>query len=121
MFIKLKWNILFEICKLIDVKCRVISLCYFCFVVAVVFYFLFQISAIALVRFLTRRSILLSEAPVYLSYPHFLNGDPSLVEAVEGLKPDPEVHGTFFKIQPKLGVTLSAKVSLLLRNMFGTI
>lgn len=52
-----------------------------------------------------------AEAPVYLSYPHFLNGDPSLVDAVEGLKPDPEVHSTFFKIQPKLGVTLSAKVS----------
>lgn len=50
------------------------------------------------------------EAPVYLSYPHFLNADPSLVDAVQGLSPDPEVHGTYFKIQPKLGVTLSAKV-----------
>lgn len=47
-----------------------------------------------------------------MSYPHFLNGDPSLVDAVEGLKPDPEIHGTFFKIQPKLGVTVSAKVRL---------
>ncbi|KAE8736895.1 hypothetical protein FOCC_FOCC017649 [Frankliniella occidentalis] len=51
-----------------------------------------------------------TEAPVYLSYPHFLNGDPSLVEAVEGLKPDEQQHGTYFKIQPKLGVTISAKV-----------
>ncbi|KAK3926482.1 Scavenger receptor class B member 1 [Frankliniella fusca] len=50
------------------------------------------------------------EAPVYLSYPHFLNGDPSLAEAVEGLKADVAQHGTYFKIQPKLGVTISAKV-----------
>nr|CAD7410142.1 unnamed protein product [Timema poppensis] len=40
------------------------------------------------------------DAPVYLSFPHFYKADPSLVEAVEGLKPIKEKHETYFKIQP---------------------
>lgn len=39
-------------------------------------------------------------APVYISNPHFYQTDPSLLKEVEGLEPDPELHGTFFKIQP---------------------
>ncbi|XP_071441535.1 scavenger receptor class B member 1-like [Hetaerina americana] len=50
------------------------------------------------------------EAPVYLSFPHFYQADPKLLEAVEGLKPDQKKHETFFKIQPKLGVPLEAQV-----------
>ncbi|XP_078035478.1 scavenger receptor class B member debris buster [Augochlora pura] len=51
-------------------------------------------------------------APVYLSFPHFYKADPKLLDAVEGLKPNQEVHGTYFKIQSKLGVPLEGKVRL---------
>ncbi|XP_043262068.1 scavenger receptor class B member 1 [Colletes gigas] len=51
-------------------------------------------------------------APVYLSFPHFYKADPKLLDAVEGLKPDKELHGTYFKIQSKLGVPLEGKVRL---------
>ncbi|XP_046660020.1 scavenger receptor class B member 1 isoform X1 [Homalodisca vitripennis] len=50
------------------------------------------------------------DAPVYLSLPHFYKADPSLSEPFEGLNPSQEKHETFFKIQPKLGVTLEARV-----------
>lgn len=43
---------------------------------------------------------LVSDAPVYLSYPHFLEADPSLIAPFDGLKPDKEKHQTYFKIQP---------------------
>ncbi|XP_075230512.1 scavenger receptor class B member debris buster isoform X2 [Lycorma delicatula] len=49
-------------------------------------------------------------APVYLSFPHFYQADKELLESVEGLSPDQEKHETYFKIQPKLGVTIEAKV-----------
>lgn len=39
-------------------------------------------------------------APVYLSFPHFYKADPKLLDAIDGLKPVPELHETFFKIQP---------------------
>lgn len=35
-----------------------------------------------------------------MSNPHFYQSDPSLLEAVEGLKPNKTLHDTFFKIQP---------------------
>lgn len=41
-----------------------------------------------------------SDAPVYVSNPHFYQSDPKLLEAVEGLKPDKEKHQSYFKIQP---------------------
>ncbi|XP_014231233.1 scavenger receptor class B member 1 isoform X1 [Trichogramma pretiosum] len=49
-------------------------------------------------------------APVYLSFPHFYKADPKLLDAVDGLKPEPELHETYFKIQPKLGVPVEGKV-----------
>ncbi|XP_055387930.1 scavenger receptor class B member 1 isoform X2 [Condylostylus longicornis] len=51
-------------------------------------------------------------APVYISNPHFYQSDPSLLESVEGLKPNKVKHRTFFKIQPKLGVPLEGKVRI---------
>lgn len=39
-------------------------------------------------------------APVFVSNPHFYQADPSLLDAVEGLKPNKTLHDTFFKIQP---------------------
>ncbi|XP_041971164.1 scavenger receptor class B member 1 [Aricia agestis] len=49
-------------------------------------------------------------APVYLSYPHFYDADPSLLKDFEGLKPEKEKHESYFKIQPKLGVPLEGQV-----------
>ncbi|EDS42901.1 epithelial membrane protein [Culex quinquefasciatus] len=49
-------------------------------------------------------------APVYISNPHFFQSDPQLLDAVEGLKPEKDIHQTFFKIQPKLGVPLEGQV-----------
>lgn len=52
------------------------------------------------------------DAPVYLSFPHFYQADPLLLDEIEGLTPNKEEHETYFKIQPKLGVTLEAKVKV---------
>lgn len=41
-----------------------------------------------------------TDAPVYLSNPHFYLADPSLLDAVEGLKPNKSIHQSYFKIQP---------------------
>ncbi|XP_017756688.1 PREDICTED: scavenger receptor class B member 1 [Eufriesea mexicana] len=49
-------------------------------------------------------------APVYLSFPHFYKADPNLLNAVHGLKPNRDIHETYFKIQPKLGVPLEGKI-----------
>lgn len=45
-------------------------------------------------------------APVLVSQPHFLNGDPELRSNVDGLDPDPEKHDFFLDIHPKYGLTL---------------
>ncbi|XP_028172465.1 scavenger receptor class B member 1 [Ostrinia furnacalis] len=49
-------------------------------------------------------------APVYLSYPHFYEAEPSLLDGFEGLNPRKEKHETYFMIQPKLGVPLEGFV-----------
>lgn len=51
-------------------------------------------------------------APVYLSFPHFYQADTKLLDAIVGLKPIKEIHGSYFKIQPKLGIPLEGKVRL---------
>nr|CAH7723411.1 unnamed protein product [Callosobruchus chinensis] len=50
------------------------------------------------------------DAPVYLSYPHFLDADSSLLEHFEGLSPNRDMHESYFKIQPKIGVPLEGKI-----------
>ncbi|KAK3926537.1 Scavenger receptor class B member 1 [Frankliniella fusca] len=45
-------------------------------------------------------------APVVMSFPHFLHGDPSLLHNVEGLRPQSEKHDMFVDIHPNLGLTL---------------
>ncbi|XP_014244782.1 scavenger receptor class B member 1-like isoform X2 [Cimex lectularius] len=45
-------------------------------------------------------------APIMMSFPHFLYGDPSLSEPFEGLHPDPEKHEFYIDIQRLLGFTL---------------
>ncbi|KAJ2943282.1 hypothetical protein O0L34_g12088 [Tuta absoluta] len=49
-------------------------------------------------------------APVFLSFPHFLDADPELLTPFEGLKPVREKHQTYFMIQPKIGVPLEGFV-----------
>ena len=51
-------------------------------------------------------------APIVLSWPHFLKADPAFLEKVEGLRPDKDRHGFWFDIQPVTGTTLVAKARL---------
>ncbi|XP_035729802.1 scavenger receptor class B member 1-like isoform X1 [Vespa mandarinia] len=44
--------------------------------------------------------------PAAVSLPHFLDGDPSLINEVEGLHPDPEKHATQVLIQPDTGMII---------------
>ncbi|XP_058806100.1 scavenger receptor class B member 1 [Phymastichus coffea] len=44
--------------------------------------------------------------PAAASLPHFLNGDPSLSNGIEGLKPDPEKHRTEIILQPDIGIPI---------------
>ncbi|KAK9297159.1 hypothetical protein QLX08_009032 [Tetragonisca angustula] len=44
--------------------------------------------------------------PAAMSLPHFLNGDPSLVEEIDGIKPDPEKHSTRIVLQPTIGIPM---------------
>ena len=43
--------------------------------------------------------------PAFASLPHFLDGDTSLVAAVEGLNPDYYAHQTMLDIEPNTGLT----------------
>lgn len=45
-------------------------------------------------------SFCLADAPVYLSFPHFYRAEKELLDSVEGLNPEEEKHGSYFKIQP---------------------
>lgn len=47
-----------------------------------------------------------------LSWPHFYNGDPSLVQNIEGLNPDKDKHEFQIDILPQLGVGLRAAIRL---------
>lgn len=44
--------------------------------------------------------------PTAVSRPHYLNADPSLIESIEGLKPDKEKHSSYVILQPTLGIPL---------------
>ncbi|XP_014600666.1 PREDICTED: scavenger receptor class B member 1-like isoform X1 [Polistes canadensis] len=42
--------------------------------------------------------------PIALSFPHFYKSHPSLLEAVNGLQPNPKKHESYFYIQPESGL-----------------
>ncbi|XP_015123047.1 scavenger receptor class B member 1 [Diachasma alloeum] len=44
--------------------------------------------------------------PAAVSLPHFLDADPSLLDGVVGLKPEPEKHRTRIFIQPDVGAPI---------------
>lgn len=46
------------------------------------------------------------DAPLIMSFPHFLHGDPSLRNNVIGLSPDPEKHDMYVDIHQTLGLTI---------------
>ncbi len=39
-------------------------------------------------------------SPVYMSWPHFLHGDPKLFETVNGLSPDEDIHSFTMDLMP---------------------
>jgi len=47
-------------------------------------------------------------APVIMSTPHFLGGDPVLIQAVEGMEPDKEKHITYLNLEPTTGLPIVA-------------
>ena len=47
--------------------------------------------------------------PLFVSAPHFYLGTKSLLEAVDGLSPNKEEHGTFLNVEPHTGI--SVKIS----------
>uniref|UniRef100_A0A1A9WGN3 Scavenger receptor class B member 1 n=1 Tax=Glossina brevipalpis TaxID=37001 RepID=A0A1A9WGN3_9MUSC len=47
--------------------------------------------------------------PLAISFPHFLNGDPSLLEPFEGLQPNESKHGSTIVLQPQLGIPMRVK------------
>lgn len=52
-------------------------------------------------------------APIMLSFPHFLYGNPDLIDKVEGISPDPEKHLSYFDISPA-GTLLKARAGAML-------
>ncbi|XP_019621692.1 PREDICTED: lysosome membrane protein 2-like isoform X1 [Branchiostoma belcheri] len=53
-------------------------------------------------------SICKQGAPVIMSSPHFYLGDPSLVDSIIGMHPDPEQHKVYFEVEPLSGILLAA-------------
>ncbi|XP_075290763.1 scavenger receptor class B member 1 isoform X1 [Opisthocomus hoazin] len=51
-------------------------------------------------------------APMFLSHPHFYNGDPALVNAVEGLHPSKEQHALFLDVHPMTGIPMNCSIKL---------
>ncbi|XP_054280593.1 scavenger receptor class B member 1-like isoform X4 [Macrosteles quadrilineatus] len=57
--------------------------------------------------------------PIALSYPHFMDGDEELVNNVEGIHPDPNLHSTFFVINPESGLPLQLSVKMQINMALG--
>lgn len=51
-------------------------------------------------------------APVLISFPHFHLADPSYLNAVKGLNPGEERHGSHIDIEPVTGLTIDAMIRL---------
>ncbi|XP_053675470.1 lysosome membrane protein 2-like [Anopheles nili] len=41
-------------------------------------------------------------APIFASFPHFYTGDPQLINSINGIKPEQELHETYADIHPRL-------------------
>lgn len=47
-------------------------------------------------------------APGFVSFPHYLNSDPRLTEAIYGMHPSQERHETYLAMEPQTGVIAKA-------------
>jgi len=52
------------------------------------------------------------DAPIILSWPHFLHANQSYLNSLTGLTPDAEKHSFYFDVQPTTGTTLAAKARI---------
>ena len=53
------------------------------------------------------------QAPIVLSWAHFLHADKSIRDKITGMtEPELEKHGFWFDIQPITGTTMSAKARI---------
>ena len=55
--------------------------------------------------------------PIIMSTPHFLDADPSLHEAIDGVDPDREKHITFLNIEPTTGFLTNFQYYLLIFHL----
>nr|XP_033335333.1 scavenger receptor class B member 1-like isoform X1 [Megalopta genalis] len=59
--------------------------------------------------------------PIALSYPHFYKTDPTVLEAVEGLNPQTDLHESYAYIQPKSGLPMNLafrfQINMALQNI----
>ncbi len=51
-------------------------------------------------------------SPVYMSWPHFMHGDPVLKKLVNGLEPDEDKHSFVIDMLPKYGIAWKALARL---------
>ncbi|XP_075219507.1 scavenger receptor class B member 1-like isoform X2 [Lycorma delicatula] len=59
--------------------------------------------------------------PIALSYPHFLHSDPHLITQVDGMKPDPSKHTTYFIVNPESGLPLKLSVKIQINLALGNL
>ena len=50
--------------------------------------------------------------PVFGSKPHFLDGDPALLEKVDGLRPNRDLHESYLDVQPSIGANVQVGIKL---------
>lgn len=50
--------------------------------------------------------------PVFCSKPHFLDGDPMLLEKVDGLRPNRELLESYLDVQPSIGANVQVGIKL---------
>ena len=50
--------------------------------------------------------------PVFGSKPHFLDGDPALLEKVNGLRPIRELHDSFLDVEPTTGANVQVQIQI---------
>lgn len=56
--------------------------------------------------------IFLTGAPAFMSLPHFYNADPSILEYISGLAPNPKEHLTYLDLHPRWGYAMGGKTRL---------
>ncbi|XP_025420985.1 lysosome membrane protein 2-like isoform X2 [Sipha flava] len=68
-----------------------------------------------------------SNSPLLVSRAHFLYSNPSLLNAIEGLNPDPKKHEFLWIIDPLIGITIETEMRIQLNvqvrnpNNYGTL